>query len=373
MRASTEPAEATSAQLLAVIESIDEGLVISDRHGHVVTVNRAAQRFLGDDWVPGARHHVSEFPRVVELATLDGRVLTLPERPMARVLRGETFSGFELHLRQIATGKEMVVSFAGAPVLDEIGEVDLAVVTGRDVTAQSRAEQLLVDDARRKDEFLALLGHELRNPLAPILAGSQVLLRAELGERERRMAEMIQRQAKHLVRLVDDLLEMSRITQGQLSLQRQRLDLAAIARETVDDHRPEIEAAGLTLRVEIPAAGITVEGDPTRLVQVIANLLANARKFTPAGGRVEVRLSRTDDGLARLTVTDTGIGIEPSELPKVFEPMRRAPQSQETSSGLGLGLALSRLLVALHGGRIAGSSPGRGKGATFELELPLAQ
>jgi signal transduction histidine kinase len=246
----THPAPTTQAQLLAVIESIDEGLVIADRHGNVVTINRAAHHFLGGDWRPGVRHHVREFPHVLELSTFDGRVLAITERPMARALRGETFSDVQLKVRQLATGIEMIASFSGVPVLDHRGEVDLAVLTARDITQRKRDEEALLAASREKDEFLALLGHELRNPLAPIIAGSQMLVRADLPERERRLAEMIHRQGRHLSRIVEDLLYVSGVESREAVLKLDEVDVAGLIRRIAGEVLQSFE--GRELRLEAP-------------------------------------------------------------------------------------------------------------------------
>jgi signal transduction histidine kinase len=233
----------------------------------------------------------------------------------------------------------------------------------------------LADRGRRKDGFLAMLAHELRNPLAPVLNGLRVL---ELSGGDpavtRQVRQMMERQIRHLIRIVDDLLEVSRITQGKVTLRRERLDLGRLVRVAVQDSRLAQEQAGHELSLEAPQTPVWINGDAMRLTQVLNNLLDNARKFTPRGGTVTVRL--TWDAITRqacLKVSDTGEGIDLSVLPYLFEPFSQADRSLERSrGGLGLGLALVRGLIRLHGGEAQASSGGPGQGAEFTVLLPLA-
>lgn len=227
---------------------------------------------------------------------------------------------------------------------------------------------------QRKDEFLAMLGHELRNPLAPIHNAVQVLqLRGEdAGTREWAVG-VLGRQVRHMTRLVDDLLDIARIGSGKIQLHRERLDLAQVVRGTAEDHRTTFEGAGLVLDVELPADPVWVLGDPTRLSQVVGNLLNNAVKFTNAGGRVQVRLACDEAGRkAEVLVKDTGIGIEPDMLPRVFATFAQAERSRDRSrGGLGLGLALVKGLVELHGGEVRAASDGPERGSEFSFWLAL--
>ena len=240
------------------------------------------------------------------------------------------------------------------------------------VLQHKRAEESLRETDRRKDEFLALLGHELRNPLAPIRNAVQIL---SLGGSDpamvARAGEMIDRQVAHMTRLVDDLLDASRIVQGKIQLKRERLDLTALVRTTAEDHRAELVAAGLALAVELPSTSVCVNGDNARLTQVLGNLLHNAVKFTDPGGRITVRLVE-EEGLAALSVQDTGVGISPASLPRLFEAFSQVESTVERSKGgLGLGLSVVKGLVELHGGRVRASSDGPGRGAVFTLWVPL--
>jgi signal transduction histidine kinase/ActR/RegA family two-component response regulator len=233
------------------------------------------------------------------------------------------------------------------------------------------AAEVLAKEARRKDEFLALLGHELRNPLAPIRTAIHLLQNAQTPDSTAaRMHEIIGRQVGHLARLVDDLLDVSRISRGKIRLHNEIVDLVHLVRVIADDHRAGLESAGLTLSVRLPATPLCVRGDVTRLSQIVGNLLTNARKFTDAGGRVAIDVS-AKDARAVLAVTDTGIGIEPEMLPTLFEPFSQSERGRSRSGGLGLGLALVKGLAELHEGSATASSAGAGKGARFTVTLPM--
>jgi PAS domain S-box-containing protein len=239
--------------------------------------------------------------------------------------------------------------------------------------ARERAEAL-ADADRRKDEFLAVLAHELRNPLGAISNALHVIgLGAAEGDRFRRAHDVAVRQVALQSRLVDDLLDVSRIAQGKIRLQVEHLDLAGLLHEVAEDHRTALEGQGLTFVVEPPEAPVAVDGDRARLAQAIGNLLDNARKFTPAGGTVRLSLG-VAEGHAAVTVTDTGVGIEPGVLPRLFTPFAQGDRTLARSQGgLGLGLALVKGLVELHpGGAVAVASDGPDRGTTVSLSLPVA-
>ncbi|HET9228307.1 MAG TPA: ATP-binding protein, partial [Thermoanaerobaculia bacterium] len=241
-----------------------------------------------------------------------------------------------------------------------------------DVTRLKQVEEELKAADRRKDQFLAMLAHELRNPLAPIRNAAQVLQMPGLNPgRIEKARGMIDRQVAHMARLIDDLLDVSRISQGKILLRKEPLDLAALVRSTVEDHRELIEEADLSLVLDLPAEPVLMEGDPTRLAQALGNLLQNAVKFTGSGGRVTVRLADGQDR-AEIAVEDTGVGMEPEILDRLFQPFSQADQTLDRSrGGLGLGLALVKGLVELHGGSVVASSRGRDQGSAFTLRLPL--
>jgi PAS domain S-box-containing protein len=262
----------------------------------------------------------------------------------------------------------------GLPVFDEQGRVRRWMGTLTDIHDQKTGEEELRAAARRKDEFLAMLAHELRNPLAPISNAAQLLALAGADAgRVRQSSEVIIRQVGHMTDLVDDLLDVSRVTRGLVELERERLDLGGVVASAVEQARPLVEARQHVLHVRMDAAGPWVDGDRTRLVQILSNLLNNAAKYTPQGGRITLTVSTS--GLdARIEVRDDGIGIAPSMLPHVFDLFTQAERTPDRAQGgLGLGLALVRSLAQLHGGRVEAHSEGVGQGSAFTLVLPLAE
>jgi PAS domain S-box-containing protein len=247
-----------------------------------------------------------------------------------------------------------------------------------DITERRAAEDALRDADQRKDAFLAILAHELRNPLAPIRTGLE-LLKVGGGEAAlSRIRPMLERQVAHMVRLIDDLLDVSRITSGKIHLQRQPTPVADLVHAAVEANRAAIDGAGLALSVRLPPPPCLLDVDPTRFVQVLSNLLHNATKFTDRGGRITVegRLDeRLDQGDARpwltLAVRDTGIGLDQATLPRVFDFFVQGDAAGRPASGLGIGLGLAKQLVEMHGGRIWVESDGPGQGSTFAIAMPV--
>jgi PAS domain S-box-containing protein len=238
--------------------------------------------------------------------------------------------------------------------------------------ARLKMEQALREADRRKDEFLATLAHELRNPLAPIRSGLQVLKSdAAQGLKAARVQEIMARQLDHVVRLVDDLMEVSRIRSGKIALRLEPVDLAAAIRQAVESSQPFLDANGVAVSVATPEAPLYVEGDPVRLAQVVSNLLNNAGKYTEPGGRVDITLDHSD-GWATLSVADTGVGIPTDMMPHVFDLFAQVDRNLgRAQGGLGIGLALVRKLVALHGGEVTAQSAGQGRGSRFTVRLPV--
>lgn len=223
-----------------------------------------------------------------------------------------------------------------------------------------------------KDEFMAILGHELRNAMAPIVTGLQ-LLKLEDGARALGRQEAMERQANHLIRLVDDLLDISRITSRKVSLQRAPSEIYAVAAAAIEMARPAIASARHELSVTIPTRGLIVDVDSVRISQVLANLLTNAAKFTPPGGHITISASRRGEAV-EVSVADNGIGIAPEQLPSLFEPFVQARQTGvRPHGGLGLGLAIVNSLVTLHGGSVSAHSAGTDRGSTFVVRLPLVK
>lgn len=258
---------------------------------------------------------------------------------------------------------------------------DLLALVFSDITQRLTAEndmrrlnEELAQANRRKTEFLATLAHELRNPLAPLSNGLH-LMRLAGGKPEmlERTRQMMERQVQHMVHLVDDLLDVARISTGKVELRRRRMDLKEAVATAVETSASLIDAGGHKLHVELPAQPLPMDADPTRITQVVSNLLNNAAKYTPEAGRIDLRVA-VHDGEAVLTVTDTGIGLAPDALSKVFEMFAQVPNSTgKPQGGLGIGLSLVQSLVAMHGGSVSASSAGIGQGSTFTVRLPLAK
>ncbi|MGC3996414.1 MAG: ATP-binding protein [Anaeromyxobacter sp.] len=283
----------------------------------------------------------------------------------------KTLAAQDVELRyRAADGEHRWFQCRLAPIA-EGGRVVRLVGAAMNIDDRKRAEQALREADRRKDEFLGMLSHELRNPLAPIRNALFILERADPGEeRARRAREVVDRQVAHMTRLVDDLLDVTRIARGKVDLRSAPVDITAVVRRTAEDYRPVLHARRLSLDLDLPREPLVVEGDETRLAQVLGNLLSNAAKFTPAGGRVGVEVEAEARAVA-IRVRDTGPGIPLDVLPTLFEPFTQAAQTlARTEGGLGLGLSLVKGLVLLHGGEVVARN-GAGGGAEICVTLPL--
>jgi PAS domain S-box-containing protein len=284
---------------------------------------------------------------------------------------GEPYE-IEYRLRYDPTGEYRWCLTRAVPVDGADGQLLRWLGTVTDVHEQRLAADELRRASATKDEFLAMLAHELRNPLAPIKAAADLLKLA--GGDNRRLSQaagIIDRQVRHMTELVDDLLDVSRVTRGLVELDKRPLDMNSVVAGAVEQVRPLIEARRHQLEVRTGAGQAPVVGDHTRLVQVLVNLLTNAAKYTPQGGSIVLDL-RVVDGAVQLAVTDNGSGIEPSLLPCVFDIFTQGVRTPDrTQGGLGIGLALVKSLVALHGGQVKARSEGPGRGSVFEVTLPL--
>jgi PAS domain S-box-containing protein len=352
------------AFLGAIVESSEDAIVSKTLEGTILTWNAGAQRLFG---------------YTVEEAV--GRHITLiipPERHseedtiLARLRRGERIEHFET-VRMAKDGRRIDISLSVSPVRDHTGKIIAAAKVARDITAQKRAEAALVEADRRKDEFLSILAHELRNPLAPISNSLHILrLSGELSPAMEQIRGIMERQVHQLVRLVDDLLEASRIRHDKVELRKEHVELAALLRSAIETSRPLIDAAGHQLAIALPADVVLLDVDPVRIAQIVSNLLNNAAKYTPDGGQIWLTAS-VEAAEAAISVRDNGIGIPPALLSKVFDMYAQADHALERAQGgLGIGLTLAKHLVELHGGRIEVASEGVGKGSEFVVRLPLA-
>ncbi|MEA3195227.1 MAG: hypothetical protein QOD26_3560 [Betaproteobacteria bacterium] len=300
---------------------------------------------------------------------------------------GGSLLAYPLRAGQTTLGALALVHRAGSPglaprdlvTLDElVGRSAIALDNARlyrslqrEIVRSKQAEEELQDSNRRKDEFLAMLSHELRNPLAPIRNAVEVIRRVGPAEPMLAMArDIIDRQAGHLARLVDELLDVSRISQGKIALRKESVELGRIVSQSVETARPLIDTRGQKLVVDMPPGPIWLSADPARLAQVLANLLNNACKYTPEGGRIDLVIG-VNEGEATLLVRDNGTGIDAQLLPHVFELFVQGERSLDRSQGgLGVGLTLVKRLVEMHNGRVEAMSEGLGKGATFRVTLP---
>jgi len=262
----------------------------------------------------------------------------------------------------------------GIPRHDSSGQFAGYIGSCVDITPQREAEEKLREADRRKDEFLAILSHELRNPLAPIAIAADLLRRKPTQDpEERTLRDVIARQTTQLTRLLDDLLDVNRIRSGKIVLRRERTDLGSAVNRAVESVAPQFAAKKQDLTIDLPEEPVFVNADPTRIAQVAANLLGNASKFTPARGSIALRLSR-QDGDAVLSVKDSGIGLNQDQIPHIFDMFAQVePALGKTEGGLGVGLALTRMLVDQHGGTIDVKSEGAGRGSEFIVRLPALE
>jgi PAS domain S-box-containing protein len=361
---------ATQSELDAIVSGMSEGLNVADLDGTVRRMNPAALTLLGYSSESEYRRRLPEFTDTWEISDLDGRLLPLEEWPFARVLRGEELSDCVVRVRRRDTGLSRILSHNGRIVRQERGR-PFAILTFRDVTKMIEAEEALRAADRRKDEFLATLAHELRNPLAPIRNAVQIL--KTKGPTDPTLMwgrDVIDRQVRHMARLLEDLLDVSRISRDKLELRRERVDIASVVDVAIETSRPAIDAGHHRLTVSVPPTPIFVDADPVRLAQVFANLLNNAAKYTPDQGNIALTVEPRDDRVV-VSVKDDGIGISADMLPRVFELFSQAaPAASRAQGGLGIGLSLVKGIVRLHGGTVTARSEGPGRGSELVVELP---
>jgi PAS domain S-box-containing protein len=369
-------AQAESAGLEAVLHAVSVGIMMSGVDSRVLHVNPEHDRLWGRTglhegqmldfgewkgwWADGSARH--------------GNPVRPDEWPLARALRGLETAHQLIEIETFAQPcVRRIVLCSGTPIRDADGTVTAGVVSLMDLTDRLRAEGALREADRRKDEFLAMLAHELRNPLAPILAAASLLGHGMLdGERVRQASTIISRQVRHMTGLVDDLLDVSRVTRGQIVLDRSRIDVQRIVFEAVEQVLPLVQSRRHELVVNAPPEPVQVHGDYKRLVQVVANLLNNAAKYTPEGGRIELDAGAVD-GHVRISVNDNGIGMSPELIARAFELFSQAERGADRAQGgLGIGLALVKSLVELHGGTVSATSEARGQGSRFTVALPRA-
>ncbi|AUX44276.1 PAS domain-containing protein [Sorangium cellulosum] len=360
--------------LRVTLVSIGDAVIATDVEGRIVFTNPVAQELTGWAERDALGRPIDEVFRGIHETTREPA-----ENPAARVLREGIVVGLANHTVLVARdGRETPIDDSAAPIRDANGDILGAVLVFRGIAARRALERLadqrlaeLVQADRRKNEFLAMLAHELRNPMAAILTASAVL--GTPGEDPGVIAyasSVVDRQVRHMARLVDDLLDVARISQGKISLRMEVVDVARTLERAIETSRRLIEAGRHQLHVSFEAGLPPVKGDSARLEQVFCNLLDNAAKYTPPGGQVWLS-ARGEGELVVVSVRDTGVGIPPDLLPNVFEVFVQGEQSlHRAGGGLGVGLSLVKRLVELHGGTCSCASPGLGGGAEFVVRLP---
>jgi PAS domain S-box-containing protein len=353
--------------LRIALDKIADAVVTLDDQGRVTFMNPAAERLAGTSLAAGQGRPVRD-------------VLPLLDAAARQPLSFDPSSSATYQILLDGSGEERQLELTVEPCKEGDQGCSGAVLVLREDAAEQRrleeelrrrAEELLAAD-RRKDQFLAMLAHELRNPLAPIRNAVELMRQVETVDSTFQPSrEMVERQVKHLARLVDDLLDVSRITQGSIRLRKEVVDLGTIVQRAVEGSRPLIESRAHTVSLRLPAEPVRLEADATRLEQVISNLLNNAAKYTMPGGHIWVTAAREGEE-AVVRVRDTGIGVPSDVLDRVFEPFVQQSTGSlaRTEGGLGVGLTLVRSLVEMHGGRVEASSPGLGQGSEFVVHLP---
>jgi len=355
------------ARLAAIVESSDDAIISLSLDGTIRSWNAAAEWMYGYSAAEAVGHPIT---LIIPAERRDEEAAIL-----RRLRAGEHIEHFDT-VRLAKDGSRIDISLAVSPMRDAAGVVIGASKVARDITARKLVEQALQEANRNKDEFLAMLAHELRNPLAPIMNALRLQRMVDPASQPAVQArEIMERQLHHLVRLVDDLMDVSRITRGKVRVTLEPVQLSAVVLSAVETSRPAIEAGRHNFTLSLPPEPLVLQADFVRLAQVISNLLNNAAKYTEMGGEISLaalrEAGRTGDE-AVIRVRDNGLGIDAQLLPHIFEMFTQAPDSGvRAKGGLGIGLALARALVEMHGGRIAVASDGPGRGAEFTVRLPL--
>jgi PAS domain S-box-containing protein len=361
-----EQLRASEARFRTVFERALVGVArVSFEHATFIEVNDALCAMLG---YSREELRVTPWPRITHPDDLD-----LDLAPFRRMAAGELES-YTVEKRFVhRDGRHVWARLSLSLVRDADGRPDYEIAVVEDVNERKRQQQELIDADRRKDEFIATLAHELRNPLAPLRNALSVLDRSVDPAVVQRARTMMERQLAHLVRLVDDLLDVSRITTGKLQLTLGRVEVRQVVESAIETARPQIEARRHTLVVDHADAPVWISGDAVRLAQVLTNLLNNAAKYSEPGGTITVRVMQPHAELVCVVVADTGIGIAPDAQRRVFDLFAQVEHGGDRSQGgLGIGLSLARRLVEMHGGTLTMHSEGAGRGSTFHVALPVA-
>lgn len=375
MRRARRHADLRREELRVTLASIGDGVITTDTAGCITYMNAPAEAFTGWKLAESLGKPLQE----VSILHDEQSDLQLPSLGLRALGEGKVISVTNPTVLVARDGKRRPVDETAAPIRDARSNIVGAVLVQRDVSDEREAEKKvysllseLRETDRKKDEFLAILAHELRNPLAPLVNMLELIKRGGRSrETLQEIAPMMERQAQHMVRLIDDLLDVNRINRGKIELRSGRVELASILHHVLQDCGPLALEAGQDLQLELPESPIYLNGDPVRLTQIFSNLLTNACKYTPCGGRVWLSVAPQDDQVT-VEVRDTGAGIPPDMLEKIFDMFTQVhPDLERSHEGLGIGLSLVRHLVELHGGSVAAHSDGPGKGSRFTVTLPI--
>ena len=355
-------AEHAAYTLAAIIDSSEDAIVSKDLNSIVRSWNRAAEEMF--------QFTAAEMIGQSILKIIPKERLNEEEEVLSKVRAGVPVSHFET-VRQRKDGSLVEISLTVSPVRDDTGRIIGASKIARDVSRQNALVRELADASRIKDEFLATLSHELRTPLNAVIGYTQMLRSGHIADaRRQQVVEIIERNAQLLSQLVSDVLDVSSLVTGKLRLRMSIVDLREIAKSSIEIVQPSADAKGVTIQPPASGTPCLVRGDADRLHQAIWNLLTNAVKFTPAGGRITMTLSERG-GAYELAVSDTGIGIPQAFIQRVFERFTQAEGGfRREYGGLGLGLSLVHHFIEAHGGTVAAQSDGEEKGATFRVTLP---
>jgi signal transduction histidine kinase/CheY-like chemotaxis protein len=353
-----------------LLEKLPAGAYTCDPNGLITYFNQHAVQLWGR--TPRLNDPVDRFCGSFRLYAIDGSPITHDQCWMALALQNcLEYNGHEIIIER-PDGQRLTALAHANPIHDEGGNLLGAVNVLVDISDRKRSEVALKEADRSKNEFLATLAHELRNPLAPIRAAVKILeLKATITPESQSALEVIDRQTRQMARLIDDLLDIARITSNKLELRKERIQLREVFKMAVETSSPLIEQRGHKLTVKTPGQSIHLDGDLVRLAQIVSNLLNNAAKYTERGGQIWLTAARKGND-AIVTVRDTGIGVPPETMPRIFEMFTQAERpAHRSAGGLGIGLTLVRRLVQMHGGTIMASSEGPGKGSEFTLTLPM--
>jgi len=359
-----DKARARLAQMSAIVESSDDAIMAKGLDGAITSWNRGAERLFGYSADEAIGRDIALIMEPDDRKEFD--------RLLDQIRRGDAIEHV-LTKRIRKDGVHLDVSLSLSPILDRDGRLVGVSSIARDVTALVAAQRQLEEASERREQFLAMLSHELRNPLAAVLAGVDLMAQTHFEPSTVvRCHEVLQRQAKHMARLLDDLLDVSRISRGKFELRIEDVDLRSAVEAAIESTAPLVHEREIDLAVELPGEQVPVRGDASRLQQIVVNLISNAATYSPRGRRVQLGLW-VDAGTAVIEVRDDGIGIEPAMLGTIFDLFVQGDQHIDRAyGGLGVGLSLARSVVELHHGTIEAQSDGPDRGSTFVVRLPVA-